>query len=75
MTLQLQTKPADVMADFLKDKSRFADFVNLFLFDGRQVILPSHLYAYDSDSSTVFYQEEKIASIGRQQRVYHAGKN
>ena len=65
MTLQLQTKPADVMADFLKDKSRFADFVNLFLFDGRQVILPSHLYAYDSDSSTVFYQEEKIASIGR----------
>lgn len=65
INIQLQTKPADVMADFLKDKSRFADFVNLFLFDGRQVILPSHLYTYDSDSSTVFYQEEKIASIGR----------
>lgn len=65
MNQLLETKPADVVADFLKDKLRFADFVNLFLFNGRQKIAPSDLLVFDSDSSTVFYQDERIASVGK----------
>ena len=65
MNQLLETKPADVVADFLKDKLRFADFVNLFLFNGRQKIAPSDLLVFDSDSSTVFYQNEGIASVGK----------
>lgn len=65
MTQWLQTKPAPAFADYLRDKARYADFINYFLFAGELLLYDRHLYNYDSDSSTVFIGKHIIMSANK----------
>ncbi|WP_049945514.1 Rpn family recombination-promoting nuclease/putative transposase [Candidatus Stoquefichus massiliensis] len=72
MNQLIDTKPAATFADYLKDKSRFADLINYFLFDGKPVLDESHFYDYDSDSSTVFNTKNEILSVGKSRDIIMA---
>lgn len=62
---KLKTKPSAVFAEYLKKPERFADFINLVLFDGSQIIKPDKLRQWDSDSSTIFFDESFVESTER----------
>ena len=72
MNQLIDTKPAATFADYLKDKSRFADLINYFLFDEKLLLDESHLYDYDSDSSTVFNAKNEILSVGKSRDIIMA---
>ena len=63
--MKLKTKPANVMAQYLKVKERYADLMNLGFFKGENIINPDKLYQWDSDSSTLFSDRNLIESVGK----------
>lgn len=66
---KLKTKPSAVFAEYLKKPERFADFINLVLFDGSQIIKPDKLRQWDSDSSTIFFDESFVESTERRRDI------
>ena len=61
----LKTKPSHVFAEYAKRPEVFADFVNLVLFNGNEIIKPDLLHTWDSDGSTVFHDRNVIESVER----------
>lgn len=74
MNQLLETNPAATFADYFKDKARYADFINYFLLAGVQLLDDSHLYDYDSDSSTVFFAKNKTLSVGKRRDIIMAAR-
>ncbi|WP_044600140.1 Rpn family recombination-promoting nuclease/putative transposase [Candidatus Stoquefichus massiliensis] len=61
----LKTKPSHVFAEYIKKPERFADFANLVLFGGEEIIKQELLYPWDTDSSTVLHDSNVIESVER----------
>ena len=57
----LKTKPSHVFAEYVKKPERFADFVNLVLFGGEEIIKQELLYPWDTDGSTVLHEKVVMA--------------
>lgn len=56
-------KPDTVLKNYWRDNSRFADFFNAVLFDGKAVILPDELEDLDTEESSVLEHRKYAESI------------
>lgn len=45
MTQLLETKLAVIFVDYLKNKNRYADFINCFFFDGVSLFQPAYYFS------------------------------
>lgn len=64
MTKSIQKlKPDIVLKDYWKNNEKFADLLNAFFFDGKQMIKAEDLTNEDSDNSTVIINNKHINSL------------
>lgn len=62
---KLNTQPAHVFAQYLRNSKRFADFINFILFHGNDIVKPDKLYEADTDCSVILSHRNVIESIGK----------